>query len=103
MQFDNINNYYESLVFDEINLLAERMQELDENTLEDIVCIALNKLPARYIRYAVDTAFFLSSTERDEININVKKAVNDAILFVTQNPRSATDASAVEETKNSLT
>ncbi|MDH5660070.1 MAG: late competence development ComFB family protein, partial [Gammaproteobacteria bacterium] len=51
MAFDNINNYYEKLVFEKIQdkLFSDQLDN-DEDYLADIACVALNQLPSRYVR-----------------------------------------------------
>ena len=80
MRFDSIHNYYETLVVREIiDRYAKEIKSMDEDYLQDVACLALNMLPARYVRHDVDMAFFLTSTERNKITVMVSKAVTDAI------------------------
>ncbi len=80
MRFDSIHNYYETLVVRElIDYYASKIKSMDEDYLQDIACLALNMLPARYVRHDVDMAFFLTSNERKEISRMVAQAVQDAI------------------------
>lgn len=82
--FDTIHNYYERLVFDEVVRVAgERRQPVDPRLLADIACVALNRLPARYIRHDVDYAFYLTAEERDDQGRRVADAVNQAFAYVT--------------------
>lgn len=68
MSFDSIHNYYEQLVINHLTEnLAPELGITDEGLLEDIACLALNNLPARYIRHAVDMAFFLTMSEREQM------------------------------------
>ena len=80
-ELDAIHNYYESLVFDEIQRALPEDTD-DSDYIADLACVALNHLPPRYIRYTVDMAFYLSPEERQEMDDKVKKAVSDAIEFV---------------------
>ena len=83
MRFDSIHNYYETLVVRElIQTFVEDIRHIDEDYLQDIACIALNMLPARYVRHDVDMAFFLTSHERSEMDNAVKEAVKKAKLHV---------------------
>ena len=67
MTFDNINNYFEKLVLDEITrLLSEDKLENDSDFLSDIACVALNQLPARYVRHNVDMVFYMTIDEREQ-------------------------------------
>jgi hypothetical protein len=76
MRFDSIHNYYETLVVRElIQTFVEDISKIDEDYLQDIACIALNMLPARYVRHDVDMAFYLTSEERVEMD----KAVTEAV------------------------
>ena len=77
MSFDTVHNYYDRLVFNEIN---EHYQDkaLDYQQLEDMACIALNRLPPRYIRFDIDMSFYLSTQEHIEIQKKVTKAVRKA-------------------------
>ncbi len=80
MRFESIHNYYESIVVRElINRYAKVIKTMDEDFLQDVACLALNMLPARYVRHDVDMAFFLTSSERDKIAEMVVQAVTDAI------------------------
>lgn len=81
MSYSNIHNYYEQLVFSEIN--QQPGMDKDENFAEDVACVALNHLPARYVRHDVDMAFYLTSKERNKIRAEVAKAVKNAAKFVT--------------------
>ncbi len=87
MILDNIHNHYEKLVFDEV--LAQQSKtgrELEEGMLEDVVCVALNNLPARYVRHSVDIAFYLTMPEREQMDKLVRNAVKDAFALVSKNP-----------------
>jgi len=83
-----IKNYYEQLVMDSIqNTLLDEGKIDDENMFNDIACIALNQLPLRYIRYSIDTAFYLSGEERTKMDGDVKSAVHKAFEIVSMKPR----------------
>jgi len=87
MILDNIHNHYEKLVFDEtLAYQAKTGKELNENMLEDVVCVALNNLPARYVRHSVDIAFYLTIQERDQMDKLVRNAVQDAFKRVAKHP-----------------
>lgn len=79
--FDDIHNHYESLVLDELRkVLANK--DVDKEYIADVACVALNNLPARYIRHDVDMMFYLSSKERTEMQKQVTQAVAEAISYV---------------------
>lgn len=86
MNFEAIHNYYESLVIEYINNDVAN-NEYNEDFLEDVACLALNQLPARYVRHDVDMAFFLTSSERQKMHDNIVNAVNTAIATVSKRER----------------
>jgi competence protein ComFB len=87
MNFDGIYNYYERLVYDRVmKVLNEQRLPFDIDTAEDIACLALNHLPARYVRHSIDAAFYLGGEERRKMDEAVTGAVNNALEQVTKNP-----------------
>jgi hypothetical protein len=54
----------------------------DAEMLADIACVALNRLPPKYIRNQVDMNFFMSSADRAKIEAAVEAAVTFAFRFV---------------------
>lgn len=81
-----ITNFYEQLVVDELQSRDEA-QPKDDNELADIACVALNNLPARYYRFSVDMAFYLSSQEHRQMEQAVAEAVSHALEFVREHRR----------------
>lgn len=78
---DDIHNYYEHLVTDQIVALGlDKSAEADY--LADLCCLVLNQLPPKYIRHEVDMSFFLSQKERIEMEKSVKKAVEESMTFL---------------------
>lgn len=75
-RLEQMHNYYERLVLDAVN--ARRL-ELDDDSLVDIACIALNELPARYIRHEVDMAYFTDPAEIAAMHGRVARAVDLAV------------------------
>lgn len=74
---DDIHNYYEKLLIDEIQ--KQKIEDgYDNDTLADFCCTALNQLPPRYIRYEVDMAFYSPPSERLEMEQRVRDAVEFA-------------------------
>jgi len=97
MRFDSIHNYYETLVVRElIQTFVEDIRNIDEDYLQDIACVALNMLPARYVRHDVDMAFFLSTQERLEMDDAVKEAVIKAKNHVDQQSDDETRANTFQ-------
>lgn len=83
MAFDSINNYFEKLVFDNIQEhLNTTDLENEDDLLADIACVALNQLPARYVRHNVDMVFYMTAEEKEQNAVLVEDAVNMAIDYV---------------------
>lgn len=88
MILESIHNHYEKLVVDEALLQQAEVEiDLEEGTLKDVVCVALNNLPARYVRHSIDIAFYLTIPEREQMDKLVCSAVAGAFELVAQNPR----------------
>jgi hypothetical protein len=84
MPFASIYNRNERAVFDKVREASARFPELagDEDLLADASCIALNALPAHYVRHAVDLSFHISDTQREEDAKAVSVAVESALRLV---------------------
>ena len=81
--FSSIRNFHEQAVFDAIQAALPDYPHLqDSPLLPDIACVALNRLPPRYIRHAVDFSFFLSEKERNDNELMIEESVTYAIQFV---------------------
>lgn len=81
--YDSIHNHHERAVFEGVSAAADRFPHLrTQGLLADIACVALNRLPPRYIRHEVDFAFFLTEKERHETQAAVDEAVDYAVQFV---------------------
>ena len=81
--FDSIHNHHERSVFEAVKASSARFPHLaTPELLADIACVALNRLPPRYIRHAVDFAFYLTERERAESDAQVQEAVDFAFGFV---------------------
>ena len=86
MSFDNIHNYYETMVITRLNdMVKAEFIKSDPQFLEDVACVALNQLPARYIKHDIDMLYFMTIDEREKIEYDIHRAVNAAIEYVTQN------------------
>ncbi len=88
MILDNIHNHYENLVYEEVRrrLAAEEGADFSSHALEDVACLALNHLPARYVRHSVDIAFYLTPKERADMDQQVRDAVAAAFDLVMKHP-----------------
>ncbi len=88
MNFESIHNYYEPLVIEHImETLVAKEGVQEEDFLNDVACVALNSLPARYVRYDVDMAFFLTRDERQRMARDIAEAVEQAIQRLRQHRR----------------
>ena len=56
--------------------------------LTDVLCIAINHLPPRYIRHEVDFLYYMSPIERQEIEEKAENAVKDALKYIKNKNRS---------------
>lgn len=83
---DDIHNYYENLVLDQIHAMGLDKSK-DADYLADLSCMVLNEVPPKYIRYEVDMAFFLPQSERLQMELNVKNAIEKAMGFMDKNKK----------------
>ncbi len=83
-EFASIANHHEQAVFDAVRRLEPGFPGLagQPELLADVACVALNRLPPRYIRHAVDFAFYLTDREREDNERMVAEAVAQAFTFV---------------------
>jgi len=81
--FELVHNHHERAVFAAVRDASKRYPQIgDKGMLADVACVALNRLPPRYIRHEVDFSFYLSETERHENQRAVDEAVTFAFEFV---------------------
>jgi hypothetical protein len=82
--FTTVRNHNERAVFDTVRHLAPQYPGLAHNPelLADVACVALNRLPPRYIRHEVDFVFYLSERERSDSDRQLTEAVDYAFGFV---------------------
>lgn len=82
--FTSVRNHNERAVFDAVLEQAARHPGLAgrPELLADVACVALNRLPPRYIRHEVDFAFYLSERERGQSDRHLAEAVDYAFGFV---------------------
>lgn len=78
---DSIFNYNERLIVQEMAAQLEN-ESCTEEQLSDIACLALNKVPAKYIKHSVNRAFYMSNDERAELEVSVRESVTEAIKFI---------------------
>ena len=84
MPFSSIYNCNERAVFDRVREASARFPELagDDDLLADASCVALNALPAHYVRHAVDLSFHTSDTQRQKDAKAVSDAVESALKLI---------------------
>ena len=92
MPFETIHNYYERVVFKAVQEAARELSAasgtgFDADAIADMACVALNRLPARYIRHDIDLAYYLTDAERESMDQMIKAAVRFAGDFVQQRAR----------------
>jgi hypothetical protein len=80
--FSSIRNHHERPVFEAVLAAHPRYPGVAEALLPDVACVALNRLPPRYIRHAVDLAFYQSEKERAGNERSVHDLVDYAFEFV---------------------
>lgn len=80
--FEQVHNYYERLVFEEVVQRAAQYPEFTNDMLADVSCVALNRLPARYVRHDVDMMFYLTEQERQAIELSLDEVLSFAFRFV---------------------
>lgn len=82
--FDQVHNYYERLVFEEVARRAQSAQYagFTADMLADVACLALNRLPARYVRHDVDMMFYLTEQERQAMEQGLEEVLQFSFGFV---------------------
>jgi hypothetical protein len=82
--FSSVRNHNERAVYSAVREHADRYPGIghDAELLADVACVALNRLPSRYIRHEVDFVFYLSDRERWESERQLLDAVDYAFGFV---------------------
>jgi hypothetical protein len=84
VDFSSVRNHNERAVFTAVRDHAERYPGIANSAelLADVACVALNRLPPRYIRHEVDFVFYLSDRERVDSERHLLDAVDYAFGFV---------------------
>ena len=82
-EFETLHNHHEQAVFTAVLAAAPRFEHMREpDMLADIACVALNRLPPRYIRHTADFSFYLTDRERADNEAAIREAVDFAYQFV---------------------
>lgn len=84
INFEQVHNYYERLVLQEVARQAAAHPEFTSDMLGDVACVALNRLPARYVRHDVDMMFYLTEPERQAIEQAMEEGLAYAFAFVAE-------------------
>lgn len=82
INFEQVHNFYERVVFEAVAGQSSTHPEFTPDMLADVACVALNRLPARYLRHDVDMMFYLTESERGAIEDALQEALNFAFGFV---------------------
>lgn len=80
--FQSLRNYHEHQVVHTVIGMAGQYPLIKEDQLPDVACVALNRLPPRYIRHQVDLAFHMTEKERAESEQLLLESVKYAFEFV---------------------
>jgi hypothetical protein len=82
INFEQVHNYYERLVFEEVARRSQEHPQFTQDMLGDVACVALNRLPARYVRHDVDMMFYMTEQERHAIELSLAEVLQFAFDFV---------------------
>jgi hypothetical protein len=84
LDFSPIRNHHEQAVYRAVIEIAPHFPGLNHRPelLVDVACVALNRLPPRYIRHEADFAFFVSDRERADTELAISEAVEYAFGFI---------------------
>jgi len=94
--FEQVHNYYERLVFEEVARRASLpvFHHFTADMLADVACLALNRLPVRYVRHDVDMMFYMTEQERNVIEQSMEQVLEFSFAFVTERTARSTRTSA---------
>ncbi len=84
MNFEQIHNYYERLVFEEVVRRSAQYGHFTPDMLTDVACVALNRLPPRYVRHDVDLMFYLTEQERHAMAQSLEVVMAFAFSYVNE-------------------
>lgn len=84
--FEQVHNYYERLVFEEVARWAQdpSRSHFTSDMLADVACLALNRLPARYVRHDVDLMFYLTEQERNAMEQSLMQVLEFSFGLVAE-------------------
>lgn len=84
LNFEQVHNFYERMVFGEIAVRASKYPEFTPDMFADVACVALNRLPPRYVRHDVDMMFYLTEQERRAIELSMDEVLQFAFGYVAE-------------------
>ena len=84
---EDVHNFMEALVEEEF-IRRNLPSQYERSYLEDLFCLSLNALPAKYVRHALDMRMYMSPEERGELELQVRKAVENASEILRRDRRS---------------
>ncbi len=84
INFEQVHNYFERLVFEDVARLAANYPGYTADMLADVACVALNRLPPRYVRHDVDMMFYLTEKERHDLDDAIQEALDFSFTFVAE-------------------
>ena len=84
VDFSSVQNHYERAVFEQVLESRWNYPLISDASLPDVACLALNKLPVRYVRYPADLCFYMTNDDRAEMNRAVQQSVQDALQFMSE-------------------
>jgi len=82
INFEQVHNYFEPVVFAAVAKMSGAYPDFSADMLADVACVALNRLPARYLRHDVDMMFYLTESERRAMEDSLQEALSFAFSFV---------------------
>ncbi len=77
----DVHNFTEKFVSERFAQL-DLYRRFDNEFLEDLACIVLNKLPVHYIRYDVDMYSYMKDEDKVALKQKVEQAVDESIEFL---------------------
>lgn len=84
MNFSSVYNLHESAVFEAVAATAARYPDLgdDASLLAEVACVALNRVPARYIGHSADPGFCATEQQRMATRSAIAESVEFAFGYV---------------------
>lgn len=82
--FEAVHNYYERLVIERIVQRHEEFPHFTPEMYADVLCVALNNLPTRYVRHDVDMMFYMTESERRDSTLGMEAALDMAFQLVAE-------------------